>query len=217
MTRKGDPRSIPFYIFNMNIGRALTLPTLIYGPESDNDWGILDVLFLYQASLVQIITSLDVFYQEIFTRISPSFTLEMVDKKKYLNYIDKLNISKKDKKIRKDTNYAQHRLSEIFPEEAVLQNNKKIIAAMEILQLDPIGKYEDEWKRTFDRNEASSTIRIRHSAIHSGFDIDDSMASLLDRDFIINRIKDAILLASHLEVQIVNKFPPSKIPELYPK
>jgi len=72
-------KTVAFYVFNTNIGRALQLPTLKYGPESDPDWDVLDSIFLYQASIIQVITSLETFYQDILRTIAKNVKISEVD------------------------------------------------------------------------------------------------------------------------------------------
>ena len=82
------------------------------------------------------------------------------------------------------------------------------------LELDPISSYGAEWERTFG-NKEDSTSRLRHAFVHRGTDIETVTRLVVkEDDFVINRIKDAIVLAANLETQIHEKYP--RIKGLFP-
>ena len=72
-------RTFAIFVFNHNISRALVLPTLVYGPDSYVNWEFSDNLFLHQAAIIQVLTSLESYYQIVFTRIAELLKTSEVD------------------------------------------------------------------------------------------------------------------------------------------
>lgn len=200
-----------FYSFNSNLGISLVLPTLIYGHESDTDWAYRDLGALGRLSINQIVTSLEVYYQDIFEVISEHIKTTEVDLAVLVDVMKKYELKNKFLKIVKEEKSFSFELSKTIPQKTSFQSDEKIKNLMHLIRLDPVGIFKEEWKRTFGNN-SNSTISLRHSFVHKG--IWSSNSFLPDFSFIKKRIKDAIVLVSYLENQVVKKY---SFKELYPQ
>ncbi len=190
------------------------LPTLKYGPKSDNDWAFTDTAFLHQAAIIQIITSLETYYQNILRTISQNVRLSEVDAVTLGYFIEKNRLMIEFTKTLKNERTLDFHLSELIPEFFPLQQKDKIKIAMNLIGLDPIGPFNKEWERSFG-DDQNSTVKLRHAFVHEGIDYDSALK--INVAFIKNRIKDAIVLVCNLEKQISEKYSIEQIKDLYPK
>jgi hypothetical protein len=204
----------PFGIFNNNIARALMLPTLRYGPETDRDWATTDTAFLHQAAIAQIVTSLEVYYELVFRGLSSNLKLSEINPAVLARFIRGNRLGNELLSAIEEKATVNVRLSDVIPWYFSFQQKDRIKDAMALVELDPITSYGAEWERTFG-NKEDSTSQLRHAFVHGGTDIVTVIRLLVKEDaFVINRIKDAIVLAANLETQIHEKYPRNK--ELFP-
>jgi hypothetical protein len=210
---KIEPRTLPFYNFNSNLGGALIIPTLVYGPDSDDDHSFRDSFLLHGLAIAQIITSLETYYIDIFLLLTNNIKTSQIEPTILSKFVTKNRLS--NDLIRK---YGENRnmefpLSDLIPKYFPLQEKDRIKASFQLFELDPT-LYETEWVRTFGDLE-DSTIQQRHKFVHSGINYDNSSLSgneLLD---IKARIKDAMVLVYCIEKQIREKTSIQKINGLY--
>lgn len=205
-----ENKTSAFYIFNANLGIGLVLPTLRYGPDSDNDWGGRDLVALRKLSIAQIITSLETYYGTIFRIITENMNILDVDLKILVNFIEARRIKNEFLTMIKKKGNFSFSLSEIMSKNFSFQSSKFIEISMNLIDLDPVGKFKKEWIITFGKKE-NSTVSLRHSYIHEGFPLSGSGLSFEE---IKERIKNAILLIAFLESQIINKY---SFKDLYPQ
>jgi hypothetical protein len=194
------------------------LPTLKYGPETDEDWAMLDTAFLNQAAIVQIITSLETYYQTVLKKVSRNVKISEIDAIALSKFIKENKLMSEFTKALETKQTLDFYLSELVPEFFPLQQKEKIRIAMNLIGLDPVGSFLKEWERTFG-DEKMSTIKLRHTFVHEGISLDRLSDSIIkiNMAFIKERIKDAILLVGFLENQICEKYPAVHFKELYPK
>lgn len=102
---------------------------------------------------------------------------------------------------------------------------------MKLINLDPIGPFNKEWENTYGNRE-DSTIRLRHFFTHKGIEYSKKEITIIPiskiaipkkpitelfgeiyLEEIKKRIKDAIVLVSYLENQVIKKY---SFRELYP-
>lgn len=190
------------------------LPTLVYGPESDNDWAVLDSTFLYQAAIIQVITSLETYYQNILKTISENVRTSEVDAVALSRFIKKNRLITEFTKALENEKTLDFYLSKLIPEFFPLQQRDRIKIAMKLIGLDPVGPFKQEWERIFG-DDKNSTVKLRHDFVHSGIDYDK--IAKFNITFIKEKIKDAIVLIGNLERQISKKYPIGRIKELYPE
>lgn len=209
-----ESRTVAFFLFNHNIGRALMLPTLRYGPETDNDWAVLDSAFLHQAAIIQIITSLEAYYQTILRTIAENTRISQVNAVALSRFMKSNRLMIEFTRALEDNRTLDFYLSELIPQLFTLQQKDKIRTVMQLVDLDPIGSHDQEWARTFGDYE-ESIVNLRHAFAHRG--IDYTKIFKFDIVFIKERIKDAIVLVGNLEMQINKKYPAKRIKELYIK
>jgi len=200
------------YFFNHNIARALMLPTLVYGPDSDDDWTHSDSLFLHQASIIQIITSLESYYQLVFQTLAKALRTSQVDAVALSRFI------RGNKLLVEFTNAMESQESldfciyRILPKYYTFQEKDKIKLAMTLFGVDPIGRFDQEWANTFG-GEENSTANLRHIFVHKGTDFDWQPTKKIIHD----KIKDAIVLAAYVDGQVVEKYKKDQYPDLYPE
>ena len=211
-----------FYSFNTNLKIALVLPTLKYGPESDIDWAWIDTRALYRLAINQIITSLELYYESIFKIISGYIKISKIHPKSLVFFIKIYGLEKKFFKEVEKQNSLDFELSNIIPEFLLFQSGEKIKTAMELINLDPIGQFNKEWEITYG-NQENSTVKLRHSFTHKGMGYSTIMRIPISKittpkkvkkqiyaerylGEIKERIKNAIVLVSYLENQIVKKY-----------
>lgn len=212
---KLESKTNAFYFFNSNLGRALVLPTLVYGPDSDTDWAYTDSTFLCQAAITQIITSLETYYQNILRTIANIVKITEVDARALSSFLKKNRLLTEFTRALESQETLNFPLLELIPEFFPLQQKDKIKVAMNLIDLDPVGTCHSEWSRTFGNTE-TSTVKLRHSFVHEGLDYTASARiGLFRENFITERIKDAIVLVCHMEPQLSKKY--KEIEELYPK
>jgi hypothetical protein len=192
-----------FYIFNLNARRALVLPTLKYGPESDPDYGLEDALFLKQIATIHIITSLEAYYQDILRLVSSQLRAADVNTGALVNFIKTNRLSTEFFQIFREKNM-DFCLLELMPVHFPLQDKDKIRASMQLLGLDPVGQFGKEWNRTYGK-DALATVQLRHAFVHKGSDLEKAI--IVSRNSIKERIKDAVVLVCNIEEQIVKKYP----------
>ena len=73
---------------------------------------------------------------------------------------------------------------------------------MALININPIGTFDQEWARTFGDNE-NSTVTLRHKFVHSGTFHSSWQPN---RKEVRDRIKDAIVLANQVDQEIVAKY-----------
>ncbi len=202
LVEKTREKTNALWIFNQNIARALVLPTLKYGPESDQDWAFSDYCFLMQMSVVQMITSLEGYYDNIFSELSKITKISEIDSNKLLKYIQNNRLEKIFiKNIISDLT-SEHYFSEVCSISTCFQRKDFIKESMELFNLDPIGNFKENWDRTFSRN-TGSTVQVRHKFVHEGLNLD--LSGKLNMFFIKERISDIIILANQIEKQVKKK------------
>ena len=207
-------RTSPFYIFNSNVAGALMLPTLKYGPETDDDWAVSDTAFLHQAAITQIVTSLEVYYESVFRNLSSNLKLSQIEPAVLVRFIRENKLSNELLSAIEQKATINVRLSDVVPAYFSFQQKDKIKGTMALVKLDPISSYGAEWERTFG-NKEDSTLRLRHAFVHGGTDVERVLRLVLkENKFVTNRIKDAIVLVANLETQIHEKY--SRIKALFP-
>ena len=208
-------RTSPFYMFNSNIGRALMLPTLKYGPETDDDWAPLDTAFLHQAAIAQIITSLEVYYESVFRVLSSSLNVSKIEPTALVHFIRDNKLANELLSVIDEKGILDVRLSDIVPENFSFQQKDKIKSAMALVRLDPISIYKTEWERTYGDKE-DSTLKLRHAFVHGGINYQKLFDTIVkERMLLSTRIKDAIMLVASVESQIRNKY--SRVKSLFPR
>lgn len=199
--KRVDRYTNEYPILNMNLGLSLVLPTLRHGPDSDPDYGAFNYLSLHRLALCNVITSLEVYYQDIVMKISQILKI---------SEINPANLKKFCKKYRIELEGLEPEVSlyEIFPNYLSFQNKDTIKNSMNLIGLDPIGKHNDEWGLTYGNNP-QSTIKIRNECIHGGIHalFSDTMLIHLNIEFVKDRIKCAMVLSRHLEEQIEIIYP----------
>lgn len=200
-----------FYSFNSNLGIALVLPTLIYGPGSDDDWAARDAPALQRLAINQIITSLETYYHDIFEIIAKEIKITELNLVALVDFIKKYGFANKFLNTVKQEKHFNFGLLKVMPQKFSIQSGEKIRNFMNLIDLDPIGPFKKEWERTFGNNK-NSTIVLRHSFIHRG--IWSSHLLLPKFDFTKKRIKDGMVLVSYLENQVIKKY---SFEELYPQ
>lgn len=208
-------KTSPFWNFNLNLSGALLLPTLKYGPESDDDMGPTNILILRELAIAQIITSLETYYRDIFVIITDNIKISEVEPAALRRFIRKNRLMTEFTQTMESENSLDFNLSKIIPEYFPLQHKEKIKIAMELIGLDPAIR-KTEWAETFGDHQ-SSTIKQRHSFIHKGIDLRKLPKILNFFSDTKNMIKNAIVLAHSLETQVHKKYPREKINELYPQ
>jgi hypothetical protein len=196
-------RTTSFLLFNHNLSRALMLPTLVYGPESDDDWGYSDYLFLNHAAVIQVLTSLESYYHSIFEIITKVLKTSEVNASALSQFI------RGNKLLVEFTNALERQhsinfcLCEILPKYYQFQEKDKIKLAMALIDLDPIGRFDQEWARTYG-DDPDSTASLRHAFIHNSSY--DSYDWTPERIKLRDRIKDAIVLVTYVDHQITEKY-----------
>jgi len=229
--KQKDKRTNAFYCFNKNLSIALVLPTLKYGPNSDFDWAWRDTNALYKLAICQIITSLEVYYENIFKIVAKYLKISDVDLQNLIKFIETYRLQKELlKAIKRNNTFNDLQLSSILPEFLIFQSGKKIKISMNLINLDPIGPFNKEWEATYGCNK-NSTSQIRHSFTHEGMgyaqviEIPISKIKIPEKPItqlfgelylpdIKERIKNAIVLASYLENQVIEKY---HFEDLYPQ
>jgi hypothetical protein len=147
----------PGYLFNTNVSRALMLPTLVYGPESDDDWAVTDSIFLRQAAIAQIITSLETYYQSVLRAIAKSIKTMEVDACALSRFLKKNKLLLEFTGALETQETLDFYLLELIPEFFPLQQKDRIKVAMRLIDLDPVGTCNNEWNRTFGNDETTYT------------------------------------------------------------
>lgn len=212
---KIEPRTSPYYNFNSNLGGALIIPTLVYGPHSDDDHSFRDSLLLHGLAITQIITSLETYYADIFLLLTNNIKTSQIEPTILSEFIIKNRLS--NDLIRKygENSNLDFPLSDLISRNFSLQEKDRIKTSFQLFELDPT-LYEMEWVRTFGGLE-NSTIQQRHRFVHGGINYDNS--SLLGNELldIKSRIKDAMVLVYCIEKQIRENTSIQKIKGLYPQ
>lgn len=212
--KKKNLNTSAMYIFNGNIAVALMLPTLVYGPDSDSGWSFKDSFFLKQASIVQIITSLEAYYQDTFEIITKNLTTSEIDAVALSRFLKENRLLTEFTEALQKQKTLHFHVSEIVPKFYPFQDKEKIKLALNLVGLDPIGPYDKEWANTFGDNE-DSTVNLRHAFVHRG--CFTNLLGYLNGSFVISRIKDAMVLANFVNDQIIGRFQVAKFKELYPR
>jgi len=191
------------------------LPTLKYGPDSDDDWANVDTAFLYQAAMTQIITSLEVYYESVFRILSSTLKLSQVEPSVLVRFIRENKLGNELLNAIDAKSALDVRLSDVVPKYFSFQQKDKIKGAMALLGLDPINSYGAEWERTFGNGE-DSTLSLRHDSVHGGARGARVLALVVKEDkVVINRIKDAMVLVANVEIQIGERY--SGVEALFPE
>ena len=110
-------KSVPFYNFNLNLSGALLLTTLKHGPESDNDYGSINMLLLQNLAITQVITSLETYYREVIITITNNIKTIDVEPSALSRFIIKNAIVLAysiEKQIHKK--YPIERIKELYPQ-----------------------------------------------------------------------------------------------------
>ncbi len=194
---KRVPHTHEFYFFNFNIRLSMVLPTLTYGPNSDNDYETTDLIALRYLAIVNIITSLEGYYENIFTRLSSDILTSELNR-------SHLKILRKNRFDLSEINKFES-LFDYYKHEShrfTFQNKETIKSFSKLIGLDPMGNFHKEWEYTFGGIE-DSTINIRHKFVHGGMPWD---LSSNDENFIQERIKYALCLVHSMEEQIDPKY-----------
>ena len=229
--KQKDKKTNAFYCFNENLSIALVLPTLKYGPNSDLDWAWKDTKALYKLAICQIITSLEVYYENIFEIVTKHLKISDVNLQNLIKFIETYQLQKELlRTIKRNNTFNDLQLSSIFPEFLIFQSGKKIKISMNLINLDPVGPFNKEWEATYGHNK-NSTSQVRHSFTHGGMGyaqikkipiskikIPEKPITQLYRESYLpeikERIKNAVVLASYLENQVIEKY---HFEDLYPQ
>jgi hypothetical protein len=209
-----EPHSIPFYIFNTNLGGALLLPTLVFGPDSDTDWALTHSLMIRSIAISQIVTSLEVYYSEVFNILANNIKTSQVLPQKLATFIKKTRISNEYLQSITENECMEFPISSFVPKFFPLQEKERIKNALTLFEIDPTKK-EPEWRRTFGSDE-NSTVSLRHNYIHGGIDYSNLPTINASTD-VKPRIKDAIVLVYCIERQLLNLEITRNITDLYPR
>ena len=210
-----EPRTIPFYNFNLNLGGALIIPTLVYGPDSDDDYSFRDSLLLHGLAITQIITSLETYYTDIFSILTDSIKTSQINSKILSDFIKKTRLSNEFVHAIGENNNLEFPLSAFIPKYFPLQEKDRIKTSFRLIGLNP-NIYMQEWNRTFGGKE-NSTVKRRHAFIHGGVDFTHLSIPIDTVSDIKNRIKDAIVLVYCIEKQLHDQNKIQKNKKLYPK
>lgn len=212
---KIEPRTSPLYNFNSNLGGALIIPTLVYGPHSDDDHSFRDFLLLHGLAITQIITSLETYYTDIFLLLTNNIKTSQIEPTILSKFITKNRLSNDFIRRYGENRNMDYPLSDLIPKYFPLQDKDRIKVSFQLFEIDPT-LYEMEWVRTFGALE-DSTIQQRHEFVHRGINYDNSSLpgnELLD---IKARIKDAMVLVYCIEKQIRENPSIQRIKGLYPQ
>jgi hypothetical protein len=205
----------PFSFFNLNLSGALLLPTLKYGPESDDDMGEMNMLILQELAIALIITSFETYYRDIFTTITENIKTSEIEPAVLSRFLKKARLTTEFVQTMESENSLNFKLSKFIPDFFPLQQKEKLKIAMKLIGLNPSNRNK-EWTATFGVHDGS-TIKQRHSFIHSGV-YPHKLSKILNFfSDTKNRIKDAIVLVYSLETQIHKQYPSERINELYPQ
>ena len=172
------------------------LPTLVYGPNSDRDWGKSDSMFLCGAAINQVITSLEVYYNSLFREITEHIMITDVNPSNLKKFLEKNGLISVFLKTMASHDSLIFPISEILTDTFSLQNKDKIKTAFNLIELNPFLSSEIEWERTFGDHK-TTTVKLRHAFVHRGINFNSS----LNTEIINNRISDAIVLVNCLEKQ----------------
>lgn len=198
----------------MDIGGALLIPTLNYGPESDTDFIARHGLMIHRIAISQIITSLEVYYSEIFSILTNNIRTSQINPRILSNFIKDTKFSNDFTRAIGEQENFNIPISTFVPDFFPLQNKERIKKSFQLFGLNP-ASYSTEWEHTFG-NDVTSTIRLPHEYIHSGINWDHAgiLSILMDTR---NRIKDAIVLVCSIEKQIQDLESIRDIDALYPR
>lgn len=144
--------------------------------------------------LSSLITTIEVFLDELFRRISGKISLtnlDLIKLKKFLKkfgYKYKNKYFKKEKYVRKFVKkYNSKSLKEILKDRLDFQQGENCKVAFSLININLPALDNTLWEKIFSKGNKYSLIELRHRIIHMGAN------SLLLKRFIIEDIKEAIL------------------------
>lgn len=217
-------QTVAFCAFNANILRAL-LPLTISNENGKFFYNLKNFLypsnFIYEITLILLITSLEVFLRRLFLSIAIYTKLKDIDSKFLKDFLKDFRI--KDQIIEESlsNNNINFPLFEILKKKRLdLQNKYLCKLAFRSMNFDIYSLIDqvdnDLWRRVYSNDEYSpGYIKIRNELIHRGVEKSVPYLSNMDFEFIKKVILDIVKFVVIIEEKAISKYPKQDFPNVY--